>query len=185
MGNCIEPSLRGENPWEVPGSCFDRLQSIGLSHNKRSEASCQASLPAASESYSPLTHCSQPPMAQPAQPSDAASESSSLACEPKVHGVAVTPTTQCAHWHSDRDVIAIKHKCCGEYYACISCHEVLAGHKPEVWSRGERATKAVLCGRCRRELTVDEYLGCRNLCPGCAAEFNPGCALHYELYFEV
>lgn len=102
-----------------------------------------------------------------------------------IHGVDVTPVAQCAHWHSERDVIAIKHKCCGLYYACISCHAALAGHEPQVWPRGERGVRAVLCGQCRRELTVDEYLGCGNTCPGCKAYFNPGCALHYDMYFEM
>lgn len=105
---------------------------------------------------------------------------------PIVHGVDVTPLTQCTHWHSDRDIIAIRHKCCGEYYACISCHEALAGHAAEVWPKNEQqGKKAVLCGRCHRELTVVEYLACENVCPGCKAAFNPGCAFHYELYFEV
>ncbi|KAH8649964.1 hypothetical protein BX600DRAFT_517187 [Xylariales sp. PMI_506] len=130
-----------------------------------------------------------------------------------VKGVAVTPLTQCAHWHSDLDVIAIRHRCCGEYYACISCHEALAGHPSEVWPRetfsapaaaaaAVTATTAgdatvggvsskdatggvVLCGRCRRELSIAEYLGCGNTCPGCGAGFNPGCAKHYDLYFEM
>lgn len=106
---------------------------------------------------------------------------------PTVHGVDVTPTTQCAHWHSDLDVVAIKHRCCGRYYACISCHDALAGHPAEVWPRAEQqtTTKAVLCGRCRREMAVGEYLACGNVCPGCGAGFNPGCARHYGLYFEV
>ncbi|CAN8105289.1 unnamed protein product [Discula destructiva] len=105
--------------------------------------------------------------------------------KPKVHGLEVSPLTQCAHWHSDRDVIAIKHKCCGAYYACISCHAALADHAPEVWLLGERDVGAVLCGRCGREWTVAEYLGCRGACPGCEAAFNPGCARHYEMYFEM
>lgn len=104
---------------------------------------------------------------------------------PKVHGIDITPLTQCAHWHSEKDIIAIKHKCCGAYYACISCHEALAAHEPRVWPRGEWSTKAVLCGRCRMELTIREYLGSGSMCPGCSAAFNPGCALHYELYFEA
>lgn len=104
---------------------------------------------------------------------------------PVVLGVDVSPTTQCAHWHSDLDIIAIKHKCCGRYYACISCHQALAGHAPTVWPRNEHHEKAVLCGGCRRELSVDEYLSCGNKCPGCASGFNPGCARHYDLYFEV
>ncbi|KAF3763264.1 CHY zinc finger family protein [Cryphonectria parasitica EP155] len=104
---------------------------------------------------------------------------------PKVHGLNVTDRTQCAHWNSDLDIIAIRHKCCGEYYACISCHEAVAGHSAQVWARDERDTPAVLCGNCRRELTVAEYLGCGNTCPGCGAGFNPGCARHYDLYFET
>lgn len=117
------------------------------------------------------------PQAEPSYPP--------ISSGPKVHGIDVTPLTQCAHWHSDHDIVAIKHKCCGEYYGCISCHEALAGHEPDVWPRGEWATtRAVLCGRCRRELTIGEYLGSGNACPGCEAGFNPGCARHYELYFE-
>ncbi|KAH8886125.1 CHY zinc finger family protein [Thozetella sp. PMI_491] len=104
---------------------------------------------------------------------------------PPVRGVDVSANTQCAHWHSERDIIAIRHKCCGEYYACISCHEALAGHPATCWSKSERGVRAVLCGKCKRELTIDEYLACGNVCPGCTAAFNPGCANHYDLYFEV
>ncbi|KAK6205989.1 sphinganine kinase lcb4 [Pestalotiopsis sp. IQ-011] len=86
------------------------------------------------------------------------------AAGPAVKGVNVTALTQCAHWHSPRDIIAIRHKCCGEYYACISCHEASAGHANSLWPRAERNAKAVLC---------------------CRAEFNPGCANHYHLYFEM
>lgn len=114
-----------------------------------------------------------------------ATDSKSPPPHPTVHGVNVSPTTQCAHWHSDLDIIAIKHKCCSEYYACISCHEALASHPTQVWPRHERHTKAVLCGSCRRELSIDEYLSCESKCPGCASGFNPGCAKHYELYFEM
>ncbi|PSR81933.1 hypothetical protein BD289DRAFT_438354 [Coniella lustricola] len=127
-----------------------------------------------------------------------------------VHGIDVTERTQCAHWHSDRDIIAIKHRCCGQYFACISCHNALTTtptptptasadgqapngsqeggiipHKADVWRKDERDTPAVLCGNCKRELTVKEYLGCGNACPECQAAFNPGCARHYDLYFEM
>jgi len=104
---------------------------------------------------------------------------------PVVHGVEVRPHTQCAHYHSERDIIAIRHKCCGEYYACIACHEALAGHPPQVWLRAERTTNAVFCGNCRTELTISEYLASGNQCPQCQAAFNPGCANHYHLYFEL
>lgn len=103
-----------------------------------------------------------------------------------VQGVDLRPRLQCAHWHSDRDIIAIKHRCCGVFYACISCHEELAGHAAAVWPRSERTgVKVVLCGSCRHEMTAEEYLACGNVCPLCAAAFNPGCALHYDLYFEM
>ncbi|KAH7014341.1 zinc finger CHY domain-containing protein [Microdochium trichocladiopsis] len=107
------------------------------------------------------------------------------AASPVVHGIDTTAQTQCAHWHSPRDVIAIRHRCCGEYYACISCHEALATHAPEVWPKSEWHTaKAVLCGKCRTELTIAQYLACESTCPHCRAAFNPGCARHYDLYFE-
>ncbi|KAH6867395.1 hypothetical protein B0T10DRAFT_502427 [Thelonectria olida] len=107
------------------------------------------------------------------------------AISPQVCGLEVSPRTQCLHWHSDIDLIAIKHRCCKVYYACISCHEALAGHSPEVWAKEERYEKAVLCGNCRNELTVAEYLASGNCCPSCSASFNPGCARHYDLYFEM
>lgn len=105
---------------------------------------------------------------------------------PVVHGLETTVQTQCVHWHSPRDIIAIRHACCGEYYACISCHEALSTHAPAVWPRSEWDTaRAVLCGQCRVELTVSEYMGCGSTCPSCQAAFNPGCAKHYDLYFEM
>lgn len=109
----------------------------------------------------------------------------STASRPVVHGLGLTPRTQCAHYHSERDIIAIRHKCCGAYYACIACHEALAGHAPQVWPRAERTTQAVLCGNCHTELTISEYLASNNACPRCQAAFNPGCANHYQLYFEM
>ena len=102
---------------------------------------------------------------------------------PLVHGVALDAETRCAHYHSPLDVIAIRMHCCGEYYACADCHDALAGHAHTPWPRDARATRAVLCGACRAELTIDEYLASGNRCPRCDAAFNPGCARHYHLYF--
>jgi len=101
-----------------------------------------------------------------------------------VNGIQIGAETRCAHHHTPLDIIAIKMKCCGTYYACKDCHEALAGHEIEVWPTNEWAEKAVLCGRCCTELTVNEYLVSGNGCPVCSAEFNPGCAKHYRLYFE-
>lgn len=102
----------------------------------------------------------------------------------RVRGIDVDSQTRCAHYHSVRDVIAIKMKCCGEYYACKDCHETLAGHGIALWPREEWNQLAVLCGACRTELSINEYLVSGNQCPKCAAEFNPNCSKHYHFYFE-
>jgi len=92
--------------------------------------------------------------------------------------------TRCIHYSKPADVIAIKMKCCGAYYACEECHDAVAHHAIEVWPRGEWDRVAILCGVCGTELTVRQYLVCSNQCPGCDAMFNPGCRNHYHFYFE-
>ena len=101
-----------------------------------------------------------------------------------VCGTQVNSRTQCAHYFSERDIIAIKHKCCDTFYACIKCHNEVASHPAQVWPRHEFDEAAVYCGNCHSTLTIKEYLGCDNGCPSCQAAFNPGCATHYHLYFE-
>jgi len=91
--------------------------------------------------------------------------------KPAVKGRPIDEYTRCAHYHSPVDVIAIKFKCCGEYYPCFECHEETADHKPEVWTRNEFNTKAVLCGACNNEMTIHEYLASTNRCPHCDAAF--------------
>jgi uncharacterized CHY-type Zn-finger protein len=100
-----------------------------------------------------------------------------------VRGVELDPETRCAHWHSPLDVIAIRACCCGAYYACAACHGALADHPLVPWPRDRRDTRAVLCGVCRAELGIDEYLACGHTCPRCGAAFNPRCSLHHHLYF--
>ena len=101
------------------------------------------------------------------------------------YGTGVNARTQCAHYHSERDIIAIRHKCCDTFYACIHCHNEAAGHAPQVWPPAEFDTRAVLCGNCQTTLSISEYLACENVCPHCQAAFNPGCANHYHFYFET
>ncbi len=102
-----------------------------------------------------------------------------------VTGLDVDPETRCAHYHSERDIIAIRFKCCGEWFPCHACHAELAGHATRVWSKDEFNTRAVLCGGCDHQLTVREYLDCSSVCPNCCRQFNPGCARHYDRYFEA
>lgn len=103
---------------------------------------------------------------------------------PNVKGKVVDESTRCVHYHSPLDVIAIKFKCCEEYYPCYYCHEEEAGHEPSVWKKDEFDTPAILCGVCKSELTIREYLSCQHQCPACKAFFNPNCHKHYHLYFE-
>lgn len=100
-----------------------------------------------------------------------------------IHGVELDAETRCAHWHSPLDVIAIRASCCGEYYACAQCHDALADHPLTPWPRERRDTPGVLCGVCRAELGIAEYLACDHTCPRCGASFNPRCSLHHHLYF--
>lgn len=104
---------------------------------------------------------------------------------PNVKGKLVDENTRCIHYHSAFDVIAIKFKCCGEYYPCYYCHKEEAGHNPIIWGKDEFDTRAILCGVCKSELSIREYLSCDNHCPICKTPFNPNCNKHHHLYFEV
>ena len=102
----------------------------------------------------------------------------------KVFGIDIDEHTRCSHYHSELDIIAIKFKCCNAYYACIHCHEAKSGHDVLVWNKDEFSTKAILCGHCKTELTISEYLSANNTCPFCKAGFNPKCSNHHHFYFE-
>lgn len=104
---------------------------------------------------------------------------------PDVRGLDLDPNTRCAHWRSELDIIAIRMRCCGVYYACRECHDALADHPARVWAASEFGERAILCGACGHQLTIREYLGCGSRCPRCEARFNPGCHKHRHLYFAA
>ncbi|WP_414120800.1 CHY zinc finger protein [Corynebacterium nuruki] len=99
----------------------------------------------------------------------------------------------CAHWHSPLDVVAIRFHCCGRTYPCLHCHEEAEDHAVTPWPTAtvaDRVQEAALCRSCGSWLTVGEYLdlyaaGEAPACPHCGAPFNPGCALHSGVYFQV
>jgi uncharacterized CHY-type Zn-finger protein len=110
----------------------------------------------------------------------------SSAARPTVHGLDVDAQTRCRHYHGLTDIIAIKMKCCGEYYACKDCHEELTTHAITVWPRDEwPVAAAILCGNCNAELTIAQYLASNSRCPHCSTSFNPRCSTHYHFYFET
>lgn len=101
-----------------------------------------------------------------------------------IKGSTVDEQTRCVHYHSVLDIIAVKFKCCNEYYPCYECHAAEANHQSEVWNKTEFDTKGVLCGVCKNEMTITEYKSCNYECPFCKALFNPKCSNHNHLYFE-
>lgn len=101
---------------------------------------------------------------------------------PAVRGRVVDAQTRCVHYRTSRDVVAMRFFCCGEYYPCYRCHEECAGHPGIPWPADRRDEPAVLCGVCGARLSVTEYLGV-TACPACAAEFNPACGAHADIYF--
>jgi uncharacterized CHY-type Zn-finger protein len=79
--------------------------------------------------------------------------------------------------------VAIKFACCGRFYPCHQCHAETAGHRAQQWPADRRDEHAVLCGRCGRTLTIEQYLSAADRCVHCDGEFNPGCRAHRHLYF--
>jgi uncharacterized CHY-type Zn-finger protein len=104
---------------------------------------------------------------------------------PEVRGVNLDPQTRCEHYHGPTDIVAIKMKCCGVYYACKDCHAVLADHAIEIWPEAEWGKEAILCGACGTELAIHQYLKSESRCPSCRERFNPGCRKHHHFYFAV
>ena len=93
--------------------------------------------------------------------------------------------TRCQHYHSERDIIAIKFKCCQKFYACILCHNSCEDHEPITWKLTEFDEEAIFCGNCNSLLSIQRYLDCNSVCPVCCADFNSRCSNHYHYYFEI
>lgn len=98
---------------------------------------------------------------------------------------AIDKETRCKHYHSEKDRVAIKFYCCGEYFPCYLCHREKGCGTDAVWPREKFTHKAILCGACYNELTIEQYLSSVSKCPTCNASFNPGCSIHEHLYFET
>ena len=101
-----------------------------------------------------------------------------------IKGKIIDDQTRCIHYHSAKDIVAIKFKCCHTYYPCYYCHQEETEHPVEVWKKNEHNTKAIICGICKHEMTIEQYLNCNNACPFCDNKFNPNCSNHYHFYFE-
>lgn len=102
-----------------------------------------------------------------------------------VKGKLVDDQTRCEHYYSEQDIIAIKFKCCDTYYPCFECHQETTNHQTLVWNKNEFDTLAILCGNCKQEISIQEYIQSNHQCPNCKSHFNPKCSNHYHLYFEI
>lgn len=101
-----------------------------------------------------------------------------------VLGMAIDDQTRCVHYSGPYDVVALKFKCCRNFYPCFRCHAEKAGHAAQQWPADEWDEEAVLCGVCQTVLTIRKYVGVLS-CPCCSAPFNAGCRLHRRLYFAA
>ena len=101
-----------------------------------------------------------------------------------LRGVGVDAETRCAHYDGPTDVVALRAGCCDTYHPCHLCHDETEGHPAQPWPRSRFDEPAVLCGACGATHAAPVYLASGRACPACGAPFNPGCAQHYDLYFE-
>lgn len=102
----------------------------------------------------------------------------------EVSGVSVDNETRCRHYDSQRDIIAIKFRCCSAWFPCHLCHAEIARHKIVRWPKAEFLSHAILCGGCGHQATIASYLASPLCCQSCGRAFNPGCATHHHIYFE-
>ncbi|RLV91211.1 Helper of Tim protein 13 [Spathaspora sp. JA1] len=114
------------------------------------------------------------------------STSQSITPSITLQGQLTDKHTRCIHYHSKLDIIALKFKCCQIYYPCFKCHQELTNHKVSRYNSNDLATvKVILCGECFHELSFDEYKNNNMKCVYCHNNFNPGCSLHLDLYFDI
>lgn len=103
----------------------------------------------------------------------------------KVQGLDVDAKSRCSHWHSELDIVALRMPGDDTFYPCYACFEAIHKHTAPRWSRESfDQEEAILCGNCATTLSIRKYLDSENTCPNCQHAFNPGCAKHYQHYFE-
>ncbi|HLJ84169.1 MAG TPA: CHY zinc finger protein [Candidatus Eremiobacteraceae bacterium] len=102
-----------------------------------------------------------------------------------MRGVDLDSHTRCGHYHGPTDIVAVKLRCCGLFYACKDCHDELADHPITIWPKSEWDQEAVLCGACSATLSISQYVLSEARCAACGAPFNRGCRSHHHLYFQI
>jgi uncharacterized CHY-type Zn-finger protein len=75
-----------------------------------------------------------------------------------VRGVAVDGATRCAHYRTDRDVVAIRFACCDAFYACFDCHATVTDHDAGRLPADRLDEPSVRCGACGTVHAARTYL---------------------------
>ncbi len=72
-------------------------------------------------------------------------------------GIDLDQEYRCLHYHTPLDIVGLKCAFCQTYYACYHCHDQLTDHA--FVPTGHQETSPVICGHCRKLLSLAEY-GC-------------------------
>ena len=80
----------------------------------------------------------------------------------QVYGDTLDEETRCQHYHSEKDIVALKCFACQKYYPCFLCHDRYEDHAFLAYPVSRSEDRVVLCGHCRTELTISQYLGCED-----------------------
>ena len=100
----------------------------------------------------------------------------------KIYGQLVDIEGRCVHYHSPLDIVGNLCATCQQIWACHLCHQEATDH-PFGTVPVTASYAAVLCGVCGCGMTPATY-GAVHACPLCSSPFNPGCRLHWDLYFR-
>ncbi len=100
-----------------------------------------------------------------------------------INGNLIDGKGRCVHYGTEKDIVAIKFKCCNKYYACYQCHNEIENHLVKLWELEEFEEKAIACGSCFETISINKYKESSN-CPFCKSAFNVNCKKHYHLYFD-
>ncbi|GAB3943045.1 CHY zinc finger protein [Corynebacterium tapiri] len=96
-------------------------------------------------------------------------------------GVGLDAHGRCTHYASLLDVALNLCGTCDAYFSCHRCHEQLCDHP---FGRLEvEHPAAVACGVCGHTMSLEIYR--KKACPQCGQAFNPACAGHEHLYWQV
>lgn len=102
----------------------------------------------------------------------------------KIFGFPIDSVGRCRHYHGVNDIVSIKFNCCEKYYPCYKCHEENEDHPILAWNKEDFSKKAILCGNCHTEITINDYVE-KQKCTHCNSSFNPNCSLYYDIYFNM